>query len=536
MRDWDDQSLLREHVGRGSDEAFSILVQRHASLVFGAACRKLGDASGAEEVTQAVFIALARKAPFLCQHQNLSGWLHRAAMLECQQRARTEIRRRRREEYAMKMIEPNASEPNPIYAELDDALLELSEKDRQPLLLRFFEGMNFRDVAKQLGLREDAAQKRVTKSLGLLERILRKRGRNITGAALAVALAESASPAPAAVVYSATHAALGSMSAVGISGLAFGKIMAMTKLQTAGVCALLLSAPLLLQTQRLANARQERVRLEQLAIVSESRVGALTESTTRLRTALEEFRAERAVLAPIPGATNNQAPTDQNVVAGTYRWDPASAYVRLPKAILDKIELTANKRVRKQGAGDSETEDIERTNTISKQGELSDTLAEALGLNENERAAAQRALSNFAEQFEMTASQHAYFTNTMPKGVGFTPIDGKLFTLVTRAFPEEGQELRRRLVAELQNQIGVERAEILMTQGKQTFQYDFLNFGARERWVSVGRAKDGLVTIARSLYDENGVSNSASVSTTTAENIPPSLRPYLPESFFQPHE
>src|SRR2546427_9906851 len=77
----DDFELLREHVERGSDEAFRTLVERHSGMVHGAAMRIVRDEHLAEEVTQAVFIILARKGARLRRGTILAGWLHRAARL-----------------------------------------------------------------------------------------------------------------------------------------------------------------------------------------------------------------------------------------------------------------------------------------------------------------------------------------------------------------------------------------------------------------------------------------------------------------------
>ncbi len=55
-----DQELLREYLERSSEGAFQSLVQRHVNLVYSTALRRLGDSGFAEEVTQNVFIALAR--------------------------------------------------------------------------------------------------------------------------------------------------------------------------------------------------------------------------------------------------------------------------------------------------------------------------------------------------------------------------------------------------------------------------------------------------------------------------------------------
>src|SRR5438552_8666184 len=92
-----DQQLLREYVDGGSERAFQSLVQQHVDLVYSTALRRLGDAGLAEEVTQNVFVALARKAPFLGRDAPLAAWLHKTTLLEARHRLRKELRRKRRD-------------------------------------------------------------------------------------------------------------------------------------------------------------------------------------------------------------------------------------------------------------------------------------------------------------------------------------------------------------------------------------------------------------------------------------------------------
>src|SRR5437867_10779025 len=72
-----DVELLRSYAQDRSESAFTELVQRHIDLVYSAAIRETrGDASTAEDITQAVFAELARKASSLVRHVALAGWLY----------------------------------------------------------------------------------------------------------------------------------------------------------------------------------------------------------------------------------------------------------------------------------------------------------------------------------------------------------------------------------------------------------------------------------------------------------------------------
>lgn len=79
MKMSEDMVLLREYATRNSEEAFATLVSRHINLVYSVARRRLDNAALAEEVTQAVFIILARKAGSLGPGTILSAWLCRTA-------------------------------------------------------------------------------------------------------------------------------------------------------------------------------------------------------------------------------------------------------------------------------------------------------------------------------------------------------------------------------------------------------------------------------------------------------------------------
>ena len=209
-----DSDLIRRFADEQSQEAFAELVRRRIGLVYAAALRQVGDAHRAEDVTQEVFVDLARKARSLTRHPTLIGWLYTTTHFAAAKLVRTEQRRARREQEVNAMndpIAPTAAAPDwdRVRPVLDVAMHELDERDRQTVLLRFFDQQPFARIGEQLGLSENAAQKAVDRALDKLQAALARRGVTSTGAALGVALAgQAAAAVPAALAASITGAAL----------------------------------------------------------------------------------------------------------------------------------------------------------------------------------------------------------------------------------------------------------------------------------------------------------------------------------------
>ena len=156
-----DSELLRRFAKTNSEDAFAELVKCHVDLVYSAALRQVnGDAHLAQDVAQTVFADLARKAGSLSRRETLTGWLYTSAHFAAAKIARTENRRRDREEKFMREpiheTAPDASRTE-AFAEvgadweklrptLDGAMHELKETDREAILLRYFENRPFAEV------------------------------------------------------------------------------------------------------------------------------------------------------------------------------------------------------------------------------------------------------------------------------------------------------------------------------------------------------------------------------------------------------
>ncbi len=242
-----DNTLLQEFAASRSEAAFAALVRHHMNLVFATANRQLGSHSLAEEVSQTVFVSLARKAGSLGRHPTVTGWLHKATLLECRRVLRTELRRQRHEQVAVALGTVSAAGDS-VWASLvpllDEALLQLNQKDRLAVLLRFLEEKALREVGQALGASEDAAQKRVARALSQMTDFFRRRGFAVPAlTASAPLFAAAMQAAPAGLAASVSTVAW--KAATGASGASVSAqlllFMTQTKVQTALVATLTLS-------------------------------------------------------------------------------------------------------------------------------------------------------------------------------------------------------------------------------------------------------------------------------------------------------
>src|ERR1043166_5629846 len=237
MNDQSDAQLLRAYAESRSEAAFDELVRRHVDLVYSAARRMVCDPHLAEDVTQGVFMALAKSAGQLVNRPVLSGWLHRTAQNIAAQTVRTIERRRAREKEAVAMKELLATEPGDVWEHiaphLDAALGELPESDRDALLLRYFQRKSAHEMAETLGVSDEAAQKRVSRAVERLRELFAKRGVIVGASGLVLVIsanAVQAAPVGLAVTIS-TAAPLAGATIATTATVTAVKTIAMTTLQ-----------------------------------------------------------------------------------------------------------------------------------------------------------------------------------------------------------------------------------------------------------------------------------------------------------------
>ncbi|HEX8236412.1 MAG TPA: sigma-70 family RNA polymerase sigma factor [Abditibacteriaceae bacterium] len=182
-----------------SQTAFNQLIQRHLDMVFATCRREVCDADLAEDVSQVVFLTLARKASTLRGHGSLAGWLFVTARLASKNALRHEERRRRREHEAFMQMECSGAQTQDMWdavqPQLHTALSGLKDTQRAAILLRFFENKSLKETGTLLGLSEDAARMLVNRAIEKMRRVLARKGTPISAVVLSTLLAQHAAEA-----------------------------------------------------------------------------------------------------------------------------------------------------------------------------------------------------------------------------------------------------------------------------------------------------------------------------------------------------
>ena len=313
MNDWTDQQLLREFAERRAESAFAELVHRHVDLVYSAALRLVCDAHLAQDVTQGVFVALAQNAPQLASHPVLSGWLHCTARNLAAKSVRSAARRRAREQEAAAMNELLANESNvpweQIAPHLDAALGELSDADRDAVMLRYLEKKSAQEMAAILGVSAEAAQKRVSRAVERLREAFARRGVAAGAGGLVILISTNAvQSAPVGLAAAISTAALAGAAVSTSAAIVATKTIAMTVLQktVAAVTAVALAGVGIYEARQASTWQARAQKLEapppsaaandEALLALRAQIRALTNQNALLTGAFDKVNAEKSQL------------------------------------------------------------------------------------------------------------------------------------------------------------------------------------------------------------------------------------------------
>ena len=467
-------TLLRRFVEKGDQEAFAEVVRRRVDFVYSAALRQVGrDAHLAQDVTQGVFLALARGARSLAGRPVLTGWFYTTTRFLAAKAVRSHRRWQDRTQEAHTMNEiQNEAAGEPDWAALrpvlDDAMHELGDRDREAVLLRYFENRPFADIATACGLNENSARMRVERALEKLRLRLSRHGITSTTTALAVALStQTIVAAPAGLAAAAANT---SLVAAGASSAAlhFLEFMSMTKakIALAGAVAAVLAvggyyvgqertkAEWALRTQaadlqiaELVRQRDENARLNAAGFQQAREFAALREEHQQLVDQVRELTAAGTSRTPASGAAGDETAGDEPL-------SPVRTLADLQKRKLVDARMTF----------------------IDRQGKIGDAFAELFHLTADEREVLQQEVERVRQQLDVAALAHAKASQDDAGNlvVEIPPLTG-------------GAELYDQLLDSFAQTLGPDRNALFFDLGTRQVEEALNSFGAEQRTLTVRR-------------------------------------------------
>jgi RNA polymerase sigma factor (sigma-70 family) len=309
--------LLAAYLDSGRQEAcFIALVERLGGIVFTSALRRTGNRALTEEITQNVFALLARKAPSLRSHPNLSAWIFRTTQLESAKTMRSEKRHQRKlDAFASEQASAGAADDTTaVWREalpaLDASLDQLPEKDRALVIQRFFERKRFAEIASSTGRSEAACKMQVKRALEKLATLLRSRGVALSVPVIATGLsAEFAKAAPLA------SSALASQALAASAGVSSSTLLTNTLLtmSTAKSSALTAAAVVALSLFPLIHQQSEAAKLRaEIAALEKTTVSEISTRPSR-RPATSDSRSARTLRERLH---NNRQPVEADTLLG----------------------------------------------------------------------------------------------------------------------------------------------------------------------------------------------------------------------------
>jgi RNA polymerase sigma-70 factor (ECF subfamily) len=178
--DPDERELVRE-AQLGDSRAFKVLYERHRDRIYNLAFYSLGDALWAEDVLQVIFFKIHRGLPGFRFESNLATWIYRITLNELQNQQRRRGVHWVPLDAVLGSEEEFDSDSPPDLRTLDNqrreivqqVVLELSPKLRTVVLLKYFEGLSYEEIAELLDCASGTVASRLNRALKEMEARLR---------------------------------------------------------------------------------------------------------------------------------------------------------------------------------------------------------------------------------------------------------------------------------------------------------------------------------------------------------------------------
>ncbi len=163
-----DEDLLVNQAKAGSQAAFEALVQRYERQIYAFTYRMMGNPDDAFDLTQECFIRAYKNLDRTNAELNVSAWLHRIASNACLD----QLRRRKR----IRWLPWDTPKHEPLLnthptddpervamaventSDVQQVLSAMSERNRQALVLREYEGLSTREIGEIMGLSRSAVK------------------------------------------------------------------------------------------------------------------------------------------------------------------------------------------------------------------------------------------------------------------------------------------------------------------------------------------------------------------------------------------
>ncbi|MDP0490666.1 MAG: RNA polymerase sigma factor [Verrucomicrobiota bacterium JB023] len=288
--------LLVRYAKEGDEKAFREFAEKFLGLIYNVALRRTGSWALAEEVSQNVLCAVAKKAGSLArQPERIAPWLHRAATFEASKIMRAEKSQERRKQlrHPDEVLETGDGEGGlgealPI---LDEALDQLSAADRAVVMGHYFEGETFQRIGERMNKPAGTVQKQCRRALEKLGRVLRGKGVVLSGTVLASGLgAQLAKGAPSGLVGPLSSQVLAG--GTGYAVMPLNWYLATKSKVALGLAAAAVLVPLAVQQAAIQRAGAENERLRALVV---DRGGTPMKSSRGERTEVVWVPAEKGV-------------------------------------------------------------------------------------------------------------------------------------------------------------------------------------------------------------------------------------------------